>query len=77
MLLAEDREELDPFENRDVGVAGETQHPGVELQPGQFAVEITRLLEELKILCPLRHPPEPTQSVGERTVNIGQPFVPR
>ena len=35
----EDRQEPDPFEQRQVRVLGQLEHPGVEVQPGQLAVE--------------------------------------
>ncbi len=35
----EDRQELHPLEQRLVGVLGEFEHPGVEVQPGQFPVQ--------------------------------------
>ena len=37
-----DREELEPFEQRDRRIAGLIQHPLIELQPTQFTIEETR-----------------------------------
>jgi hypothetical protein len=39
-VAGEDREELGALQQRGVGILGEGQHPGVEVQPGQFAVQI-------------------------------------
>ena len=36
----EDRQELGPLQQRLAGVLGQRQHPGVEVQPGQLAVEV-------------------------------------
>ena len=38
-VLAEDGEELRPLEQRHVGVLGQRQHPGVEVEPGQLTVQ--------------------------------------
>ena len=38
---AEDREELRPFEEREVGILGEREHAGVEVEPRQLSVEVT------------------------------------
>ena len=38
-VLGEDRAELHPLEERDVRVLGEREHAGVELEPGELAVE--------------------------------------
>ena len=37
--MREDREELGPLEQRPLGVLGEREHPGVEVEPGQLAVQ--------------------------------------
>src|SRR5207253_8610472 len=37
---AEDRQELEPLEPRVRGVGGLFEHPRVELEPGQLAVEV-------------------------------------
>ena len=42
---AEDREELRPFEQRERGVLGEREHARVEVEPGQLAVEVARVLD--------------------------------
>ena len=39
---AHDGEELDPFEQRRSFVLGFVQHPAVELEPGEFAVQVQR-----------------------------------
>ena len=39
---AEDRQELEPFQERHLGVLGLLQHPAVEFQPAQFAVDVQR-----------------------------------
>ena len=39
-VLAEDRQELDPFEQRRAVVLGQCQHPAVEVQPGHLAVQV-------------------------------------
>ena len=39
---AEDRAELDPFEQRAVGVGGQCENAGVERQPGKLTVEVPR-----------------------------------
>ncbi|BCB87532.1 hypothetical protein Psuf_048450 [Phytohabitans suffuscus] len=38
-VAREDRQELGPLQQRRVRVFGEGEHPGVEVQPGQFPVE--------------------------------------
>ena len=38
-VAGEDRQEPHPLEQRQVGVLGELEHPLVEAQPGQLAVE--------------------------------------
>ncbi len=40
-VAGEDREKLGALQERRVGILGEGQHPGVEVQPGQFAVQIS------------------------------------
>jgi hypothetical protein len=35
----EDRAELDPLEEREVGIRREREHPAVEIQPGQLSIE--------------------------------------
>ena len=36
----EDREELRPLQQRQRRVGGQREHPGVEVQPAQFAIEV-------------------------------------
>jgi hypothetical protein len=38
-VAGEDGEELGPLQQRGAGVLGQRQHPGVEVEPGQLAVE--------------------------------------
>ena len=40
LVRREDRQELGPLQQRLAGVLGERQYPGVEVEPGQFAVEV-------------------------------------
>ena len=42
-VLAEDRQELDPLQQRGLGVLGQGEHPGVEVQPGELTVEVAAL----------------------------------
>jgi hypothetical protein len=39
-IAGEDREELGALQQGGAGILGEGEHPGVEVQPGQFAVEV-------------------------------------
>ena len=39
-VACEDGEELDSFEQGDALILGERQHPGVEVEPGQLAIEV-------------------------------------
>jgi len=39
-VVAEDREEFRPFEQRQFGIFGEREHTRVEVEPRQFAIEI-------------------------------------
>ena len=48
-VAGEDRQELDPLQQRLASVLGQRQHPGVEVQPGQLAVE-----EAVGVLAPVR-----------------------
>ena len=42
-VRGEDRQELGPLEQRQRRVRGQRQHPGVEVEPAQFAVEVAVL----------------------------------
>ena len=39
-VAREDRQELGPLQQRLAGVLGQREHPGVEVEPGQLAVEV-------------------------------------
>ncbi len=44
-VLTEDGEELGPLQQGDGGVGRQRQHPLVEVEPGQLAVQVVRLLD--------------------------------
>ena len=46
-LLLKMREELEPLEQRRPGVERLVQHPAVELEPGELAVEVERWVPEV------------------------------
>ena len=47
-VAAEDAEELEPLEERSAGVERLVQHPAVELQPGELAVDVERRIPQIQ-----------------------------
>ena len=47
-VAGEDGEELAPLEQRDLGVAREGQHPGVEVEPGELTVDVERRVGQVE-----------------------------
>ena len=45
---AEDREELDPLEQRGAGILRLVEHPAVELEPGQLPIDVERRRAEIR-----------------------------
>ena len=52
-----DRAEADPLEQRHLRVLGQLQHPLVEVEPGELAVEVERWIVDQAIVLPPLRPP--------------------
>ena len=84
-VLAEDGQELGPLEQRHLLVLGEREHPLVEVEPGELAVEVPRLVVRRSSRRPcvtlVRRPLAMAASVVtwarvRRLVVLGEPEVP-
>jgi hypothetical protein len=53
-VLAEDRQEPDPFEDGKLGILRHGQHPLVEIEPGQLPVEVAGGLRRRQRACLIR-----------------------
>ena len=54
-VLAEDRQELDPLEQRRRRILGKREHPRVEVQPGELTVEVAALVVGHPPILPSAH----------------------
>ena len=77
----EDRQEVGALEDRDGVVLGELEHPLVERQPAQFAVEEPvggqgRVVDELRIRLVVVEQICGDRRVAERAVALHRPILP-
>src|SRR3546814_15759486 len=72
-VLAEDGEELGPLEQRHLGVLGQRQDPGVEVEPGELAVQVARWLGAGDRICNGSIVPVPWSGTAGRRVTAVRP----